>query len=482
MNIQQKAVVYFISLILIFGIAFSANADQDSIPITVSLNKGTVLSIKEPSKRVSISNPEIAELNVISPTEVLINGKKIGSTTLIIWDAQGKKSFFDIRVTDDYTSHSARINDFQEHIREIAPNDSIRAELAGDTIVLSGRAKNQQTIDKVVRLAQAYAVGSEVKSKTTYAGGVATESSESSGKVINQITVENAQQVVLEVRVAQVDKSKLKELGVSTLIKGRDGEGFTNMVGAPSGDVETENFIDMFDSTKGEGIEGIIPGLVGIKPLDPFQIGVSYFPGGIGAVLKALTTKGLAKVIAEPNLTVRSGEKGNFHVGTRFPIQTVTGTGGDASVSVRYEEIGIRLNFAPEVLETEVVRLKIDPAEVSSITDFIRLQNLVAPIIDTRTVSTSVDLKPGESLILAGLLSDEMKKNIRKVPLLGDIPIFGALFRSTSDELRERELVFFITPRMVAPIAEGVKTELPGDKPLTPEQEREFQWIPMLGK
>jgi pilus assembly protein CpaC len=478
MNVQQKTVLFFISAIIIIVFAISAHAEQEGIPITVPVNKGTVLNIKEPSKRVSISNPEIAELNLISPTEVLINGKKIGNTTLIVWDEQGRKSFFDIRVTDDTTSKMDRLSEFQEHIKEIAPNDNIRAELAGDTIVLSGNAKNQQTIDKVVRLAQAYAVGSEVKTTTTFAGGVATESSEASGKVINQISVENAQQVVLEVRVAHVDKSKLKELGISTLIKGRDAEGFTNLVGAPSGVIDTDNFIGPGISTHGEGITGTMPGLAGIKPLDPFQIGVSYFPGGIGVVLKALTTKGLAKVIAEPNLTVRSGEKGRFHVGTRFPVQVVTGTGGDATASIRYEEIGIRLNFAPEVLETEVVRLKIDPAEVSSITDFIRLQNLVAPIIDTRTVSTSVDLKPGESLILAGLLSDEMKKNIRKVPLLGDIPIFGALFRSTTDELRERELVFFITPRMVAAIPQGIKTELPGEKPLTPEQEREFQWIP----
>ena len=118
-------------------------------------------------------------------------------------------------------------------------------------------------------------------------------------------------------------------------------------------------------------------------------------------------------------------------MGTRYPIQTVTGVGADATVSIYYEEIGIRLNFAPIVLETGAIRLKIDPAEVSSITDFVRLENLVAPIIDARTVSTSVDLREGESLILAGLLSEEMKKNISKIPLFGDIPILGALFRST---------------------------------------------------
>jgi len=366
----------------------------------------------------------------------------------------------------------------QEQIKESAPHDDIRVEMAGDAIVLSGHAKNQQTIDKVVRLAQAYAVASELKTTTTYSGGVAKESTESSGKVINNIIIEEAQQVLLEVRVAQLDKTKMKEFGLSTLIKGKSGEGFSNLIAAPHGAVETTNFLGE-TTTSLEGIAGNGPGLGTFSPLDPFQLGVSYFPGGVGAVLKALTSNGLAKVLAEPNLTVRSGERGNFHVGTKYPIQTVTGTGGNATVSIYYEEIGIRLNFAPTVLETGVIRLKVDPAEVSSITDFVRLENLVAPVIDARTVTTSVDLKDGESLILAGLLSEDMKKNISKIPIVGDIPILGALFRTTTDEMSKRELVFFITPKLVNPLSPGTKPELPGEKPLTPEEEREFQWIPL---
>ncbi|MFZ2197939.1 MAG: hypothetical protein WAV13_09420, partial [Thermodesulfovibrionales bacterium] len=354
-------------------------------------------------------------------------------------------------------------------------------EMAADTIVLSGHAKNQQTVDKVVKLAQAYAVASEIKTTMTYSEGVAKESTETTGKVLNQIIIEEAQQVILEVKVAQIDKSKLKELGVSTLIKGVDGEGFTNLIGAPSGEVTTKNYVDLFSETKAEGIAGSMPGIGAITPLTPFQIGFSHFPSGIGAVLKALASKGLAKVLAEPNMVVRSGSKGDFHVGQRFPVQTVTGTGANATVGITYEEIGIRLNFAPEVLETGAIRLKIDPAEVSNITDFVRNTTVVAPIIDTRTVRTSVDLREGESLILAGLLTEETKKNIQKIPIFGDIPILGAFFRNTSDELRNLELAFFITPKLVKPLPKGIRPELPGERPLTPEENREFEWIPMLG-
>ncbi len=472
MNILQKAVSCLTVALVILSFVVLAYAERAAVPVYVAVDKSALLTIKEPSKRVSISNPKVAELNLISPTELLINGKKVGITSLVVWDSKGQTSFFDIIVTGD-------ISRLEEQIKEVAPHDDITAEMAGDTIVLSGHAKNQQTIDKVVQLAQAYAVGSEVRTKTTDSSGAVKESIESSGKVFNHIIIEEAQQILLEVKVAQLDKTKMKELGLSTIIKGHSGEGFSNLVGAPSGAVDTTNFLGRGITTHAEGIAGNVPGISAITPLDPFQLGVSYFPAGIGAVLKALTQKGLAKILAEPNLTVRSGEKGNFHVGTRYPIQVITGTGANTSVGIQYEDIGIRLNFAPLVLETGAVRLKVDPAEVSSITSFVQFQSVSAPIVDTRTVSTSVDLRDGESLILAGLLSEDMKKNISKIPLLGDIPILGALFRSTTDELNQRELVFFITPKLVSPMAPGTKPELPGSKPLTPEEEREFDWIPL---
>jgi len=364
-------------VLAVFMVLIFASVSFAAVQVKVGVGKGTVITLKEPSKRVSISNPDIADLNVVSPKEVLINGKKVGSTNLIIWDAAGKPTFFDIIVIADTTE---------------------------------------------------------------------------------------VQQVILEVRVAQVDKSKLKELGLSFLFKDSNLEFTTpGLIASPTGSIKGNE----------TGIEGFDLGT-----LAP-QFGISHFPSGIGAVLKALSSKGLAKVLAEPNLIVKSGEKGQFHVGTRFPVQTIQGVGANASVSITYEEVGIRLNFAPEILDSGVIRLKIDPAEVSNITDFIRLENLVAPIIDTRAVRTSVDLKEGESIILAGLLSEEMKKNIKKVPLLGDIPILGAIFRSTSDELREKELAFFITPKIVKAMPPGTKKELPGEKPISEKELREFDWIPM---
>jgi pilus assembly protein CpaC len=469
----NKRVQYILAVLIVLVFSSVALA---GVPIEVFVGKGTIVTLKESSKRISISNPEIADVNLISPTEIVVNGKKLGSTNLIVWNKQGQTTFFDITVIGDID-----LKKLEAQIKEIAPNDAITVEFAKDTIVLSGKASNQQTIDKVIQIAQAYSLGfTAVTSTSRDADGVVTTKTETAGKVLNHIIIENAQQVLLEVKVAQIDKTKLKELGISFLAKGRDAEGFSNMIIAPQTGGTASSSGGTTQSFGGaKGIAGAGPGIGSFDPLDPFQVGVSHFASGIGVVLKALSEKGYGKVLAEPNLVVRSGETGKFHVGSRVPIQTVTGAAGSASVGITYEEVGIRLDFKPEVLETGVIRLKIDPAEVSSIARFLTFQGIVAPEIDTRTVNTSVDLKEGESLILAGLLTDEMKKNIQKIPLLGDIPILGALFRSSRDELKEKELVFFITPKMIKPTPPGQKTELPTDKKLTPEQEREFDWIPL---
>ncbi len=316
-------------------------------------------------------------------------------------------------------------------------------------MLLKGTLKSEDTIAKIDAISKSYAA-----------------------KVINFIRVLEPEQVMLEVKVAQIDRTKLKELGVSALAKGIGDNAEITFPGAlsagPSGELGGDAGLNVTPGIDGFELDTLVP-----------EIGVSHFPTGVSMFLRALSSKGYAKILAEPNLIVRSGESGTFHVGTRVPVQQVTGVGAEQTVSIVFEEVGIRLNFSPNVLDDGTIRLKIDPAEVSNITDILQLQNIIAPIIDTRTVRTAVDLKEGESLILAGLLSEEMKKNIKKVPILGDIPILGAIFRSTRDEIREKELAFFITPTLVKPLPPGEKPELPGEEEMTPQEKREFQWIPL---
>jgi pilus assembly protein CpaC len=429
-NMNVKKVASYIFTLFVVAV-FSSTAFA-AIPVNVTVGKGTILTLKELSKRISIADPNVADIKLLSPTEILLNGKKPGTTNMIIWDTTGKATFFDVVVKADMT-------EFEKKLKEIAPGADISVESAGDTVILRGDLKNEQTKKKIDAVASAYV-----------------------SKLIDLLDVKEAQQVELEVRVAQIDKNKLKDFGLSFLVKGTTAETFSNLVGEPSG-----------------GIAGNASGIDTFDPLGNFQSGVSYFPSGVGAVLKALATKGFAKILASPNLVVRSGESGKFLVGTKVPVQTVTGVGSALTPSITFEQVGIILNFNPEVLETGTIRLKIDPAEVSNITGFITFgSGISAPQIDTRQVSTSVDLKEGESLILAGLLSEQTQKSISKIPWLGDVPIFGALFRSTHEEIDQKELVFLITPKLVQPIAKGTTVPLPTDNQPTLQEEREFQWVP----
>jgi len=372
-------------LVVFFTLAIAVSVFA-AIPIEVAIGKGTVVTLKKKSKRVMISDPSVAELLVLSPSEIALNGKKTGATSLIVWDEEGAQTFFDIMV--------------------YAPKEEAPSE---------------------------------------------------------------APQVLLEVKVTQIDRSKLRELGIGFLAKGNTAEGSVGTSLTPSG------------TLGGTAGTDVTPGITGydIGVLAP-QIGVSFYPGGVSAVIKALSEKGLAKVLAEPNLVVRSGEKGSFLAGSRVPIQQVLGAGASQTVSIVYEEVGVKLNFAPQVLDDGTIRLKIDPAEVSNIARFLTFGSIVAPQIDTREVRTSVDLKEGESLVLAGLLNEEMKKNIQKIPILGDIPILGAIFRSSRDEIEKTELAFFITPRLVKPLPKGEKPELKGEK-LIPGEQKDFNWIPIPG-
>ncbi len=432
----MKKAPYIAALIVLL---FSASA-LAAIPIEVTVGKGTILDLKkQKATRVSLTNPKVADIILMSPTEILLNGNTVGTTTLITWTKEGKRTFFDVIVFGD-------LDELRAKVEALTPDDEVQVERAGDTLLLKGTLKSEDTIAKVDLLSKAYAA-----------------------KVVNFLRVTEPQQVMLEVKVAQMDRTKLKELGLGALFKHDNVEVTApGLLAAPDGNVGGGAGFNVTPGIGSFDIGALVP-----------QIGVAHFPIGVAATLRALSSKGLAKILAEPNLVVRSGEKGEFLAGSRIPVQQVTGVGAGASVSIVFEEVGIKLNFEPVVLDDGTIRLKIDPAEVSNITGFLTFGTITAPQIDTRTVSTSVDLKAGESLVLAGLLSEEMKKNIQKIPILGDIPILGAFFRSTRDEMETKELAFFITPKLVKPIPPGDKPVLPGEEGLTPEEEREFQWIPL---
>lgn len=455
MQIPASCIKVFSLLTLLATLILPGTA-RAGMATEVILNKSVLLDLNKPSQRVSIATPSIAELVVISPTQLQIIGTRIGTTSLVVWDKSGATSFYDISVKSD-------IGLLESKIQEVAPNDSITVEFVGDTVVLAGQSANEQTINKVLQLARAFIEIGDNGSAKEERG-----SQQGSLKVLNHIEVDDPQQVLLEVKVAQVDKAALRSLGISILALGNSGEGFVNLVGAPD-----------ISRTIGTppGIAGNAPRVGVLGPLANYQLGGSLFSAGIGGVLKALATKNLARMLAEPNLLVKSGHEGKFLAGSKIPIQVVSGVGAISGTTIQFIDVGVKLNFRPVVQENGLIMLKIDPAEVSSISGTLAVNGY--PIIDTREIRTEVELKDGESLVLAGLLQEETIKTMSKIPLLGDIPILGALFRSTQDDLREKELIFFITPKVTKPNAPGTAPALSTELPFTPEQEKELKWMPM---
>lgn len=477
--------INYITTVALAVLFISAGTAFGGIPTQVSIHKSILLNLKSPAVRVSIANPEIAEFLLLSPRQIQLNGKKLGTTSLIVWEKGGAKPvFFDVRITGDVAAIEAMI-------REMAPNDSITVDTAYDSegemsIILSGKAANEQTVKKALEIAAAHSTGGSTSTTVTEVGGIkVTKSDTTASRVVNHVVIDQPNQVLLQVKVAQVDKTSLKKLGISGMIKGQTAEGFMNLIGAPSGEAVAPTVsaitgggtLQTLAPAIGEGIAGNVLGLGSFNPLDAFQFGVSYFPAGIGAVIQALSTKGLAKILAEPNMLVRSGEKGEFTAGAEIPYQSIIITSGGATPTTEYKKVGIILNFSPELMENGLINLKIDPAEVSSIAGTLAVNG--NPVINTRNVKTNVVLRDGESLIIAGLLSEETINTMSKIPILGDIPILGALFRSTQKDIKEKELVFFITPKLMKPTPAGVKVELPTDKRPTEEEEKELRWIPI---
>jgi pilus assembly protein CpaC len=333
--------------------------------VEVGLGKSTLLTLDSPLDRVSIPQPEIADVIVISPLQILINGKTLGETSLILWGKDRSVSILDLKV------HSSR----------------------------------------------------EYK------------------------------QVMLEVRFAEVDRSALKELGFDLVVFGNDV-----YLGSLGPKVSTFNF----NSSGNTG--GIQSGGLQMNLSDNADLFVSNPTNNIAAVIKALEQKGLIRVLAEPNLVTLSGKDATFLSGGEFPIPVVQGggVGGFATVTIEWKEFGIKLDFLPTVLDTNIINLEISP-EISSLdfTTGVTFSGFTIPALRTRRAHVTVELGNRETIAIGGLISKELVEAIARTPLLGQMPILGALFRSTKYQQDETEMLMLISPHIIQAYASGEAPELP---------------------
>jgi pilus assembly protein CpaC len=423
--ISRRVSLLLASLITIFAVSVahaqetsykaSFSQNKEAIAVNVLVGQSRVINFDRPVGRFSVSNPEIAEAVLVTPDQVLVNGKAFGQVNFIAWEQTGGQFL----VFDVYVRANLSLIDSQ--IRALFPKEDVRLSQANGSVVISGSTANA-------------AVAAQVQSVVEAAGF----------KTVNMLSspVTGATQIQLEVRVAEVNRNKLRDYGTSFLTGPPGGTGgYINSGGGPStlGDTTT--------SSAGAILDTVIQPALNLFLFNR-QINTS-------AMLKLLRTEGAFRELAEPNLIAMNGQQASFLAGGEFPVpvlQMTGGTGG-SGITIVWKEYGIRLNFKPTIIDEDHIRLELEP-EVSTI-DFsngVRFNGFVVPALRTRRAKTGVELRDGQSFALAGLLDNSESKSLSRIPVVSSIPVIGALFKSKSFEKKETELMFFVTAHMVKPV------------------------------
>jgi pilus assembly protein CpaC len=385
--------------------------------LRLMVNTSQALTTMRPFKTVSIANPEIANFNHVEADVILVTAIKPGTTQLTVWDTAGAVQTVSVTVTSD-------VETLQAQIDKIFPDAGVKAINVNGSVALRGRVKNLEVAEQVVAVATPY-----------------------STNVLNFLEIAGGQQVMLQVRFAEVSRSASSQLGFSTFATdGTSQFGTINGAGGdPIGAVAT-------------GAEATINPAVTV--FGAGQLGSTAFE----AFVTALRRNNLLRVLAEPNLIAMSGQQASFLAGGEFPVPVPQDSGSGAStITIEYKQFGVKLDFVPTVLGDGKIRLKVEP-EVSDL-DFSRsvsFQGFVIPALTKRTVSTTIELHEGQTFAVAGLLNNRIVANKDVTPLLGDLPIIGALFRSVRYERSETELVVLVTPRLVNALNPDEVGELPG--------------------
>jgi pilus assembly protein CpaC len=406
-----------------------ATFEDSTNELSVVVGKAVLVDCAQPIQRVAVGLGDIAEVTAVSPTEVMVDGKTPGETSLIIWDIRGGRQFFNITVRPIATISSDNLDSVRRELRTELPGQTVRVSYSNNSIFLRGTVSDLNSSARAVEIAS------------------------TAGKVVNLLDVnlpKSEPQILLKVRYMSVDRNLARTLGINLFDLG---------LGNAVGGVSTGQFSppEISNSGTSSGQQSVSTASGAATFTQELNL-LAFFPGlGTGATINALETKGVLQTLAEPNLMATSGKEASFLAGGEFPYPVVSGTsGGLPAVSIQFQEYGVRLNFIPTITPRGTIRLQVSP-EVSALdyTDEVEISGFEVPGITTRRVNTEVELADGESFMIGGLLDKTLTDSFQKIPFIGDIPILGKLFQSESKTKNDTELIVIVTPEIVAPIATG---------------------------
>ena len=389
---------------------------QGSAPLRVMVGKSLLINTTERLRRISITDPAIAFAQVITPTQILVHGKSPGEVSLLIWDELERSRSFDLRVDVDVSACAE-----EEH--RVFPDEQITVTPSRAAIVLSGHVSTEDAAKRAGELASAY-----------------------SPKVVNVLTFGpvGAQEVLLQVKFAEVDRTALTQIGVNFLSTGAANNLGTVTTGQYGGfGPQTLTTQNGTTTSTGQTLNNVLNLFI-------FRPDINF-----GAVIEALETKNLLQILAEPNLIAVNGKKASFLAGGQFPFPIVQPGAGFTAVTISFKEFGVRLEFTPVITPNGNIHLTVAP-EVSTL-DFanaLTISGFTVPALSTRKAETEFEVQDGQSFVIAGLMDNRVTDIYNKIPGLGDIPILGNFFRSKSLQKSNSELMVLCTVRRVSPTTE----------------------------
>jgi pilus assembly protein CpaC len=393
-----------------------------SAPLRVMVDKSLLINTTERLKRISVTDPTVAYATVITPTQILVHGRAPGEVSLLIWDELERSRSFDLRVDVDVSACAE-----EEH--RVFPDEQISVTPSRAAIVLSGHVTTEDVAKRAGELASAY-----------------------SKNVINVLTFGpvGAQEVLLEVKFAEVDRTALTQMGFNIF-----STGASNLVGTT-----TTGQYGGFTAPTITQTQGQSPPFQASQTISNVLNLFLFQPNiHLGTVIEALETKNLLQILAEPNLIAVNGKKASFLAGGQFPFPIVQPGQGFTAVTISFKEFGVRLEFTPVIMPNGNIHLTVAP-EVSTLdfADALTISGFTVPALSTRKAETEFELRDGQSFVIAGLIDNRVTDIWNKVPGLGDIPILGNFFKSKSLQKSNSELMVLCTVHRISPSAEPPAT------------------------
>jgi pilus assembly protein CpaC len=403
-----------------------AAQSMNVVDLSMTIGKSLVIDYPVEIGRISTSSPEVVDAVPATAKEFLLHGKGHGAATVVVWAKSGARTMYNITVEHN-------VDPIRKLLSETFPTEDIRIQSGRDSITLVGRVSSKDIADRAVAIA------------TPMAKTVVTN--------LQIATAPVEQQIILRVKFAELNRNAGTQFGVNLFSNGTSGT-----IGA----ISTNQYTAPSPTSVRGGTGPNLPQTVVTSIADALNIFAFRPDLNLGAVIRALQNQDILQILAEPNLTTINGKEANFLAGGEFPVPILQGGGNAGAVTVQFREYGIRLNFLPQITANNTIRMYVKP-EVSTIdlSNAVSLSGFTIPALATRRMETNVELKEGQSFMIAGLMDDRATEQMSKLPGISSIPILGALFKSRLERKSKTELVIIVTPEIVKPYNPDDKLPLP---------------------